>query len=67
MKYCTVLLRIDQRLCMSKVSKETHNTLQVLGFKGLERDSKYTIMFLMITFFIFNPFSIRKKFWKAET
>ena len=39
-------------LCMSKVSKEVQNGL-------------YTS--LLITFLIFNGFSICKKFWKAET
>ena len=29
------------------------------------KQGKYT--FLLITFLIFNRFSIRKKFWKAET
>ena len=39
-------------LCMSKVSKEAENALTHL---------------LLITFLIFNRFSIHKKFWKAET
>ena len=39
-------------LCMSKMSK-------------IGREHTYT--FLLITFLIFNGFSIRKKFWKAET
>ena len=30
-------------------------------------DTKHIHMFLPITFLIFNQFSIRKKFWKAET
>ena len=30
-------------------------------------DTKHTHTFLPITFLIFNGFSIRKKFWKAET
>ena len=30
-------------------------------------DTKHIYTFLPITFLIFNPFSIRKKFWKAET
>ena len=38
-------------LCMSKVAKEVQNGLTHLYF----------------TFLIFNGFSIRKKFWKAET
>ena len=42
-------------LCMLKMPKETQNTL--LGL----------ITFLLITFLIFNSFSIQTKFWKAET
>ena len=30
-------------------------------------DTKHIHTFLPITFLIFNQFSIRKKFWKAET
>ena len=30
-------------------------------------NTKHTHTFLLITFLIFNGFSIRKKFWKAET
>ena len=30
-------------------------------------DTKHIQTFLLITFLIFNGFSIRKKFWKAET
>ena len=30
-------------------------------------DTKHIHTFLLITFLIFNGFSIRKKFWKAET
>ena len=39
-------------LCMSKMSK--------MG-------KEHTDTFMLITFLIFNQFSIRKKFWKAET
>ena len=36
--------------------------------EGVKRSSKYIQnMFLLITSLIFNGFSIRKKFWKAET
>ena len=44
-------------LCMSKVlGKEVQN--------GLTKGCNIS---LLITFLIFNGFSIRKKFWKAET
>ena len=52
------MLKIDQihlkvvTLCMSKRSK--------MG-------KEHTDTFMLITFLIFNSFSIRKKFWKAET
>ena len=35
--------------------------------KGVERSSKWSYTSLLITFLIFNQFSIRKKFWKAAT
>ena len=35
--------------------------------EGVERSSKWSYTSLLITFLIFNWFSIRKKFWKAET
>ena len=35
--------------------------------KGVERSSKWSYSSLLITFLIFNRFSIRKKFWKAKT
>ena len=52
------MLKIDQMhlravmLCMSKMSKMR---------------KEHTDTFMLITFLIFNQFSIRKKFWKAET
>ena len=35
--------------------------------EGVKRSSKWSYTSLLITFLIFNGFSIRKKFWKAET
>ena len=43
------------RLCMSKMSK-----MSKMG-------KEYTHTFWLITSLILNEFSIRKKFWKAET
>ena len=37
------------------------------GSKDYVMLKKRTYTFLLITFLIFNGFSIRKKFWKAET
>ena len=34
--------------------------------EGVERSSKWSYTSLLITFLIFNGFSIHKKFWKAE-
>ena len=66
-------------LLMSKGSKVVfvayvHNTdtfnAMLKGSKG-SKDyvmlKKGTTTFLLITFLIFNRFSIRKKFWKAES
>ena len=33
----------------------------------MSKGSKEALTVLLITFLIFNQFSIRKKFWKAET
>ena len=38
-----------------------------MHIKGVERSSKWSYTSLLITFLIFNQFSIRKKFGKAET
>ena len=35
--------------------------------EGVERSSKWSYTSLLVTFLIFNQFSIRKKVWKAET
>ena len=63
-------------LLMSKESKVVfvayiHN---IDTFNAMSKGSKDYVMlkqgsnaFLLITFLIFNRFSIRKKFWKAET
>ena len=63
-------------LLMSKGSKVVfvayiHN---IDTFNAMSKGSKDYVMldqgsntFLLITFLIFNQFSIRKKFWKAET
>ena len=50
-----IMYTIDTFNAMSKGSKD-----YVMLKQG-------TYTFLLITFLIFNQFSIRKKFWKAET
>ena len=58
---------------MSKGSKEALTILLILmllmskGSKDYVMLKRGTNTFLLITFLIFNQFSIRKKFWKAET
>ena len=44
---------------------KAHNALNAIYVDTV--DTKHIHTFLSITFLIFNRFSIRKKFWKAET
>ena len=51
-----------------------HYVHNIHTFNAMSKGSKDYVMlkqgtytFLLITFLIFNQFSIRKKFWKAET
>ena len=51
-----------------------HYVHNIDTFNAMSKGSKDYVMlkqgtytFLLITFLIFNRFSIRKKFWKAET
>ena len=66
MKHCTVLPIKDQRLCMSEVSK-----VVFVAFTQQYIKSNLThvgsVKSAYRTFLTFNRFSIRKKFWKAET
>ena len=59
---------------MSKGSKEALTVLIVTHVTHVENVERLYYMlkqetntFLLITFLILNQFSIRKKFWKAET
>ena len=45
----------------------TIRAVMLLYVEGVERSSKWSYTSLLITFLIFNRFSICKKFWKAET
>ena len=57
-------------LLMSKVSKVAqlhYKGCNAMYVKGVERSSKWSNTSLLITFLIFNGFSIHKKFCKAET
>ena len=66
-------------LCMSKMSK-TSNTVYIKACQKIDHihlravilcmskmGKEHTDTFMLITFLIFNQFSIHKKFWKAET
>ena len=54
-------------LLMSKESKEALTVLIVTVMLLMSKESKEALTVLFITSLIFNGFSIRKKFWKAET
>ena len=52
---------------VSKVHRGLPVQSNVTHVKGVKISSKWSYTSLLITFLIFNQFSIRKKFWKAET
>ena len=52
---------------MSKMSKIAQIHLRVVMLCMSKMGKEDTHTFLLITFLIFNRFSIHKKFWKAET
>ena len=59
-----------QILCMSKMSKidQIHIRAVMLCMSKMSKMGKeHTHTFWLITSLILNEFSIRKKFWKAET
>ena len=51
---------------VSKVDRELSIQSNVTHVEGVEKSSKWSYTSLLITFLIFNGFSICKKFWKAE-
>ena len=63
----------DVMLCMSKMSKmskihQIHLRAVMLCMSKMSKMGKeHTDTFWLITSLIINGFSIRKKFWKAET
>ena len=61
--YRVILLMLE----VSKVHRELSIQSNVTHVKGVERSSKWSYTSLLITFLIFNGFSIHKKFWKTET
>ena len=54
-------------LSMSKMSKIDQIHLRAVMLCMLKIRKEHTHTFWLITSLIFNGFSIRKKFWKAET
>ena len=61
MKYCTVLRTIDQRLCMKRCPKKLQihcKGCNAMYVEGVKRSSRWSYIFLLITFLIFNQFLI---------
>ena len=56
--------RVERLHCVYNI--DTFNAMSK-GLKNYVMLKKRTYTFLLITSLIFNGFSIRKKFWKAET
>ena len=58
---------LNVMLYMSKMSKIDQLHLRAVMLCMSKMGKEHTRTFLLITFLIFNQFSIRKKFLKAET
>ena len=61
---------LNVMLSMSKMSKIDQiylNAVMLCMLKMSKMGKEHTDTFMLITFLIFNRFSICKKFWKAET
>ena len=58
---------IQEIKAMSKMSKIDQMHLRAVMLCMSKMGKEHTDTFMLITFLIFNRFSIRKKFWKAET
>ena len=65
--YTTVYRVILLMSEVSKVDRELSIQSNITHVEGVERSSKWSYTSLLITFLIINRFSIRKKFWEAET
>ena len=52
---------------MSKIDQIHLRAVMLCMLKMSKMGKEHTNTFLLITFLIFNRFSIRKTFWKAET
>ena len=60
----TVMLSMSK---MSKIDQIHLRAVMLCMWKMLKMGKEHTHTFWLITSLIFNGFSIRKKFWKAET
>ena len=70
MSEMTFSFSLNVMLFMSKMSKIDQiylNTVMLCMSKMSKMGKEHTDTFMLITFLIFNRFSIRKKFWKTET
>ena len=70
MSEMSFLFSLNVMLSMSKMSKIDQMHLRAVMLcmsKRSKMGKEHTDIFMLITFLIFDQFSIRKKFWKAET
>ena len=58
---------LNVMLSMSKMLKIDQMHLRAVMLCMSKMGKEHTHTFMLITFLIFNQFSICKKFWKAET
>ena len=59
---------VESGVCGFIQSNLTHvGGCNAMYVEGVEKSLKWSYTSLLITFLIFNGFSIRKKFWEAET
>ena len=58
---------LNVMLSVLKMSKIDQIYLNAVMLCMSKMRKEHTDTFMLITFLIFNQFSIRKKFWKAET
>ena len=66
--YClNVMLYMSKMLKMSKIDKIHLRAVMLCMSEMSKMGKEHTHTFWFITSLIFNGFSIRKKFWKAET
>ena len=65
--YSCYSCRKGQKWCLCLYTQFGTFNAMLKGSKDYVMLKQGTNRFLLITFLIFNQFSIRKKFWKAET